>query len=171
MINQSRFRDLLIWRATKNCPRPPKKWRGSAFNVTVHCEAVFRQVPNYLYHLESRWRNSHVMVYNGSGNRHLISLLCTICSPYPDQFPFFYLWESLFEPIRPWSPVTVCHDSRPSHVVPCDGWVFGRWWLVAVSMPRAEGPRRGKHLSSGNKTLVLFDHTCWVTRDPYDGWV
>ena len=30
-----------------------------------------------------------------------------------------------------------------------------------MSMPRAEGPRRGKHLSSGNKTLVLFDHTCW----------
>lgn len=66
----------------------------------------------------------------------------------------------LFEPIRPWSPVTVCHDSRPSHVVPCDGWVFGRWWPVAVSMPRAEDPRRGKHVSR-SKTLVLFDHTCW----------
>ena len=125
------------------------------------------------------------MVYNGPlTNRHLLRVETTIyfhyCVPYIPHIliSLFYLWESLFEPIRPWSPVTVCHDSRPSHVVPCDGWVFGRWWLVAVSMPRAEGPRRGKHLSSGNKTLVLFDHTCWSLgilmmaeyRSPYN-WV
>ena len=70
-------------------------------------QKLWNPLPNYLYHLESRWRNSHVLVYHGPLPIHLLGVTGHLLSL---RSRFYFSKVSMFEEVltqRDWHHIYI----------------------------------------------------------------